>query len=54
MVDEDQWTRWVRQAENGMQKLWETNQRGKLLAESKKLLRTKNFKSRMITGPSRI
>ena len=43
MVDEDQWTRWVRQAENGMQKLWETNQGGKLLAESKKLFHARKL-----------
>ena len=41
MMDEDQWTCWVRQAENRVQKLWETNQGGKLLAESKEPLRTR-------------
>ena len=43
MMDEDQWTRLVRQAENRVQKLCETNQGGKLLAESKKPLRTRKI-----------
>jgi hypothetical protein len=43
MMDEDQWARWVRQAENRVQKLWETNQGGKLLAESKEPLRTRKI-----------
>jgi hypothetical protein len=45
MVDEDQWTRLVRQAENenGVQMLWETNQGGKLLAESKKLFHARKL-----------
>ena len=47
MVDEDQWARWVRQAKNGVQKLWETNQGGKLLAESKNFFMQENSKSRM-------
>jgi hypothetical protein len=49
MMDEDQWTRWVRQAESRVRKLWKTNQGGKLLTESKKLfharkLQVKNVK----------
>ena len=43
MMDKDQWTRLVRQAENRVQKLWETNQGGKLLAESKDPLRARKI-----------
>jgi hypothetical protein len=43
MVDEEQWNRWAYQVENEVQKLWETNRGGKLLAESKTLLHARKL-----------
>ena len=47
MMDEDQWTRLVRQAENRVQKLWETTKEVSCWLKVRNLCAQENSKSRM-------